>query len=244
MKPMKKSILKKILMLSAAAALPFVLVAVFLMISMMNYSRTYDSIVRNMTTANNYNLNFKEEMDESLYKIVVGYVTFENISGEETLKNPYEMLEELRSEFAKLMDITAQGESRVWLESLLRNIDTLEKRVDDIVENVKAGGLYDENIKELDNNIYMLTELIQDDIQYYIYYQTQSMDKVTSALNQQMSRLIWVSGVLLVILVLLMAAATYRIATRILRPVRELYTATEKVAGGGFQCESQHGFRG
>ncbi len=89
----------------------------------------------------------------------------------------------------------------------------------------------------------MLTELIQDDIQYYIYYQTQSMDKVTSALNQQMSRLIWVSGVLLVILVLLMAAATYRIATRILRPVRELYTATEKVAGG-FQCESQHGFRG
>lgn len=237
-KPMKKSILKKILMLSAAAALPFVLVAVFLMISMMNYSRTYDSIVRNMTTANNYNLNFKEEMDESLYKIVVGYVTFENISGEETLKNPYEMLEELRSEFAKLMDITAQGESRVWLESLLRNIDTLEKRVDDIVENVKAGGLYDENIKELDNNIYMLTELIQDDIQYYIYYQTQSMDKVTSALNQQMSRLIWVSGVLLVILVLLMAAATYRIATRILRPVRELYTATEKVAGGDFSVRA------
>ena len=66
-------------MLSAAAALPFVLVAVFLMISMMNYSRTYDSIVRNMTTANNYNLNFKEEMDESLYKIVA--VSYTHLSG-------------------------------------------------------------------------------------------------------------------------------------------------------------------
>ena len=235
---MKKSILKKILMLSAAVALPFVLVAVFLMFSMKNYSRTYDSIVSNMTTANNYNLNFKEEMDESLYKIVVGYVTFDNISEEETLKNPYILLDELRSEFSRLMDVTTEGESKVWLASLLRNIDTLEKRVDDIVENVKTGGLYDENIKELDNNIYMLTELIQDDIQYYIYYQTQSMEKVNGALNQQMSRFIGVSSVLLVILILLAAVATYRIASRILRPVRELYNATEKVASGDFSVRA------
>ena len=235
---MKKSILKKILMLSAAVALPFVLVAVFLMFSMKNYSRTYDSIVSNMTTANNYNLNFKEEMDESLYKIVVGYVTFNNISEEETLKNPYILLDELRSEFSRLMDVTTEGESKVWLASLLRNIDTLEKRVDDIVENVKTGGLYDENIKELDNNIYMLTELIQDDIQYYIYYQTQSMEKVNGALNQQMSRFIGVSSVLLVILILLAAVATYRIASRILRPVRELYNATEKVASGDFSVRA------
>ena len=53
-------------------------------------------------------------------------------------------------------------------ESLLRNIDTLEKRVDDIVDGISAGGRYNENIEKLDNNIYILTELIQDDIQYYI----------------------------------------------------------------------------
>ena len=114
-------------MLSAVVAMPFLIVVIYLLISMADYSGTYDKIVRNLTIANNYNLNFKEEMDESLYKLVVGYVTFENISLEETLKNPYILIDELRGDFTKLMDITTEEESRLWLESLLRNIDTLSK---------------------------------------------------------------------------------------------------------------------
>lgn len=51
----------------------------YLLASMASYSNTYSEIVSNMTVANNYNLNFKEEMDESLYKLVVGYVTLDNI---------------------------------------------------------------------------------------------------------------------------------------------------------------------
>ena len=125
------SIRNKILLLSAAAALPFLLLVVYLVISLTNYSRTYDQIVSNLTVANNYNLNFKEEMDESLYKLVVGYVTFDNISKDDTLKDPYVLISELRGEFSELMDITTEVESKMWLQSLLRNINTLEKRVDE-----------------------------------------------------------------------------------------------------------------
>ncbi len=80
-----------------------------------------------MTVANNYNLNFKEEMDESLYKLVVGYVTLDNIESDKSLKNPYVLIEELRSEFTRLTAITTESESKLWLESLLRNINALEK---------------------------------------------------------------------------------------------------------------------
>ena len=59
----------KILTLAAAVALPFLVLVVYLLFSMGSYSRTYDKIVSDMTIANNYNLNFKEEMDESLYKL-------------------------------------------------------------------------------------------------------------------------------------------------------------------------------
>ena len=184
---------KKILTLAAVVTLPFILLVMYLLASMASYSNTYDEIVSNMTVANNYNLNFKEEMDESLYKLVVGYVTLDTIETDKSLKNPYTLIDELRSEFTRLTAITTESESKLWLESLLRNIDTLEKRVDDIVDSISAGGRYNENIEKLDNNIYILTELIQDDIQYYIYYQTRYMDKVTDThfLYNTLDTIVW-----------------------------------------------------
>lgn len=235
----KFSISSKILMLAVAAALPFIVFVVVLLFFMVNYSQTYEKIVSNMTIANNYNLNFKDEMDESLYKLVAGYVDYEDIQEDGTLKDPYELIGELRGEFTKLVDITTEQESRVWLEILLRNIDTLEKRVDDILENINIEGRYDENIEELDNNIYILTELIQDNIQYYIYYQTKSMENLTSSLNQQIRRFMVVCGGLLALLLALVIFMTYQISEGILRPIRVLYDATKKVSEGDFNVRAE-----
>ena len=51
--PIRFSINKKILMLSAAIVLPFLIMVVVLLVSMIKYSRTYDSLVSNLTIANN-----------------------------------------------------------------------------------------------------------------------------------------------------------------------------------------------
>lgn len=230
---------KKILMLAATIGLPFVLLVMYLLISMASYSNTYDEIVENMTIANNYNLNFKEEMDESLYKLVVGYVTMDTIAKDGTLKDPYILIEELRSEFTRLTAITTESESKLWLESLLRNINTLEKRVDNIVDSVQAGGRYSENIEMLDNNIYMLTELIQDDIQYYIYYQTRYMEKVTDTLKAQIRRFIVVCSILIVLMVVMVVISTIVITSGIMQPIRQLNAATEKIAQGDFEARAQ-----
>lgn len=233
------SVRTKILMLTAIVVLPFLFVIFYLLASMSNYSRVYERIVSDITVANNYNLNFKEEMDESMYKLVVGYVTFDNISENETLENPYELIDELRNEFTDLMDVTTESESRVWLQSLLNNLDTLEDRVDDIVESTASDGRYDDNIDRLDNNIYVLTELIQDDIQYYIYYQTQNMEEVTADLNEQIREFIVLFVGIVVLLVLVITIAAVLIASGIIKPVRKLYDATQKIARGDFTARAQ-----
>lgn len=230
---------KKILTLAAVVTLPFILLVMYLLASMASYSNTYDEIVSNMTVANNYNLNFKEEMDESLYKLVVSYVTLDTIETDKSLKNPYTLIDELRSEFTRLTAITTESESKLWLESLLRNIDTLEKRVDDIVDSISAGGRYNENIEKLDNNIYILTELIQDDIQYYIYYQTRYMDKVTDTLQDQIRRFMVVCSVLIGVLIIVVAVSAVMIVSGIIQPISQLNQATEKIAQGDFNARAQ-----
>ena len=234
----KFSIRKKILGVTLVAALPFLTISIYLLISMSNYNHTYNKIVQNLTIANNYNLDFKDEMDESLYKMVVGYVTVDGFDDAEELKSPYVLIKDLRKEFRNLKKITTDTESKLWLDSLLRNIDTMEDRVDDLVENIHVGGTYDSNIKELDDNIYILTELIQDDIQYYIYYQTESMEKVTDTLNTQIRTFIIICACLIAVLTIGLAMAVMQITTGMLRPIQVLAQAAGRISEGDLDARA------
>jgi len=232
------TIRQKILSLCFLVGFPFVIVLIYLFSSMANYSKSYESLVANMTIANNYNLNFKEEMDESLYKLVVGYTTFETIAQDESLKDPYLLIAELRGEFIKLQSVTTDQDSVFWLSSMLRNLDTLEQRINDIRDKIEESGNYSENIEELDRNIYILTELIQDDIQYYIYYQTKAIDGVTTHLHNQINDFILLCSGITSVLLVLVAMLTLFLTQGIIRPFRRLQEATEKISNGDFAARA------
>lgn len=235
----KYSIKYKLILLSVVVAVPLIIMVIYLIYALHSYSNAYDAIVDNMTVANNYNLNFKEEMDESLYKLVVGSVTFDTVGDDKTLVDPYVLLGELRSEFYNLMRITTDDESRARLQILLRNIDTLQDRVDDIRTNLETDVSYDTNIEMLDNNIYILTELIQDNIQSYIYYQTKSMEHLTNQLNAKVHSFTVFCSLLLILLLLSMVILIVMVVTDMIRPIRELSGVTEKVAEGDFSARAQ-----
>ena len=64
LKQTKKSSLKqKLILLVAVAVLPFLVMSVYLLLSLKSYSAAYDSIVSNMMIAHNYNLDFRDELE-------------------------------------------------------------------------------------------------------------------------------------------------------------------------------------
>lgn len=224
----------KLIVLVLVAMVPILYVAIYLILALVNYSRAYDQIVNSMLVANAYNINFKEEMDESLYKLVVSNITFGTIEEDGTLKNPYKLIDELRTESNNLLGMTTDRESRVWLQSLLRNLDTLKDRVDDIKANQEAEAQYEQNIDMLYSDIYILTELIQDDIQYYIYYQTKSIEQLKIQLNKEVERVIIISILLGGCIVAAVILITSAILNSITKPIQELCGITSRIAEGNF----------
>ncbi len=224
----------KLIILVLVAMVPILYITIYLIMALLNYSRAYDQIVSSMTVANNYNINFKEEMDESLYKLVVSNVTFDTIEEDGTFKDPYKLIEELREGSNNLLAMTRDRESRIWLQSLLRSIDTLEDRVNDIKQNKETDGQYEESIDMLYNDIYILTELIQDDIQQYIYYQTRSIEQLKIQLNEEVEHVIFISILLGICIVAAVILITSAILNSITKPIQELCRITSQIAEGNF----------
>ncbi len=232
----KRSIKNKMIFMVVIATVPLLAMITWLMISIQTYSNSYDAIVSNMTIANSYNIDFREEMDESLYKLVVRGKSFEESEEELDIADPYTLIDELRSDFSLLVDITTDEDSRQWLNSLLRSIDTLEERVDDIRDQLELGGNYEANIEMLDNNIYILTELIQDDIQYYIYYQTRSIDQLKTQLNHNLFVQLVVVMVILIAIIIGIVVVMSVTINRITGPLSELTSVTSRIAQGDFNA--------
>lgn len=82
------SIRNKILVLLFAVAIPCMGLAIYLLISMHNYSEVYGKVVSEMTVANNYNITFKEKMDESMYKMVVSSVNSNAVEEDTAWEDP------------------------------------------------------------------------------------------------------------------------------------------------------------
>lgn len=224
----------KLILVAAIIIIPMIILSVFQITALQNYSTAYDTIVRRITAANTYNLNFKNEMDESMYKIVVEAETFESIDDNHDLINPYELIAAARINFTKLQEITTSRESLRWIKRILLNLSTLEDRINEIRDHLKQTGYYEENIAMLESDIYILTELFQEEIQYYIYYETQNFEAIRQSLNEQVARVILTMIVALTSIIIASFLMNVLLTDSITKPIKMLCEKTALVAKGDF----------
>ena len=72
----------------------------------------------------------------------------------------------------KLSDMETVDINRNQITRLKNSLKSLERCVSEVEEGIKRKATYQENVDYLDENIYMLTSLIQSGIQEYIYVET------------------------------------------------------------------------
>ena len=151
-----------------------------------SYSSQYSNILHNVTTASEFNQDFKDNIDLKMYYYVVGSRYSTGL--------PIEEVQYARKLANDLLETTTKKESWKAINGVLKLCKTLESKIYQIEETEN----YDNRQSQLENNIYVLTGLIQEYMYNYLYYEAARLDELQEGM---LRRLLIEAAVLLVVCV-------------------------------------------
>ena len=129
MKKKGYSLKNRLYMLILVSLLPLTILITYLLVTTNNVSAQYDEIVEKITKANEYNINFKDDLDYSMYIIVVNSERANEIID---TNKPVQMIDEAREMFGTLSEEADTEAARTRLSSIIKSLNTIRDRVIEI----------------------------------------------------------------------------------------------------------------
>jgi hypothetical protein len=117
---------------------------VLVVMQMLNYSRQYDAIINNITTANGISGTIKPDIDNEMWKIVAGKIQFSE-------GKQYEIINSVNSKVKWMMDNTDSHKAKVKLDVILRTMQTLTQYVDVMGNQIQKNSTATENESVLEH---------------------------------------------------------------------------------------------
>ncbi len=229
---------RKLILMNVVVILPFIIMTAIFIYNLNRLTASYDLIVKNITNANEYNTIFKEQMDSVMYQMVARSLDKSEVEEELSLKGPDRLITEAKEDFTQIQGKTESIEARGRLKSIIKLLNTLKRRADEINTTVKISGHYEENMVRLDTDIRIITELIQERISEYIYYESISMESMRLEIDKQRNVLINAAVITTALITIVTLFLTVFISGSITKPIDELCRATDEVAGGNFDIRT------
>ena len=155
------------LMLQMFIPIAIIFVSIFVMLLTRNI--IYASVSGNIVKVSGFNQKFKQEIDEPMYFYVTGYSS----------EIPWEDVESARALAEDLLKNTSNTDGRKAMTSVLSLCDKLNGYMRDI-ENEPG---YDERMDQLKKNIYITTDLIEDYMYSYLYYEGGEMASIQKQID-------------------------------------------------------------
>lgn len=228
---------RRLNMLLVICLVPLALISIYLMFLVERFSERYDVIVENITMANAYNIEFKQEIDYIMYIIVVNSERADELVD---VNRPQEMIDEARAVFANLYELSDNDYARNQLNGILKSLDTLEDRIEEIEADAAVSGNYDLNMERLDLDIRVMTELIQEQIQEYIYYEATNLEEIREGIRADVERTIAMAVVVFVAILTGAVTISRRITTGITLPIEDLCAAARTAGSGDFTVRTNN----
>jgi len=157
--------------------LPNIVFMVFAFYNLWKLSARYDDMLNSVVVASEFSLDFKNDFDYETYLLIVG-----NVAPEDS-KIP-ELLADARGVVDSLKDVTDTSDNRKRLQSAEKYLNNLQGYIDNITENLDFDDRYEANMLIWENDVQIVTSLLQETINEYIYYENRQI-QIAQAQNRQ-----------------------------------------------------------
>lgn len=207
-------------------AIPLMIVIIALASFGIVYALRYNAILSNVTTASNFNQNFKDDVDLKMYYYVIDSQYSEGL--------PIEEVQSAKTIAQKLIDTTTQKDSIRAINSVLNLGQNLEKKMKQIAETDD----YDSRVDQLEKNIYIITDLIQRFMYTYLYYEAAHLNDLQTAMIRNVIISMGLVVVLSLVLLYFLLNYSKKLSRRIVDPIDRVCERLEAIGKGSLLvCE-------
>lgn len=204
--------------------IPMIVLIVILLLLVLQYVRRYDMLSENLAVSSEFNLHFKDDIDLEMYYIAIG--SKENTYLPEVMKR----VEDAKDTLSKLQANTFNKESRKNIKHLEAYLNNLAGRMEQLI----SISSYSQRITFMDNNIRILTSLIMEEMQSFIYNESMNLVHAESRMTRQVYFLMAGMAAVLAATILILLHRSFRLSGGITRPVTEILGNVKEVGRGNF----------
>jgi two-component system sensor histidine kinase YesM len=197
------------------------------MIQVLSYSRQYDAIITNITTANSISGSIKLDIDNEMWKIVSGKIKFSE-------GRQYEIMDNVNTKVRWMMANTDSPRARVKLDLILRTLQSLEFYVDQMGDKIANHSTAAENEIELEN-IRFVTSVMEEVVQDYVLYEVQRTEDQYQVMREGFVRWQVFSVILIFSVIGFSVVAAWSLSRSIYTPIKKLHDVTTTITKNDLQ---------
>ena len=204
---------------------PIMIFLVFLLYNLWVVNRSYESMINSSVVASEFSLDFKKDFDYETYLLIVENKSIEEAKLDDMLSDANRIVERLE-EFTNSRENISRLNSA---KKYLKNLGIYKERIE---QNLIEGNKYEVNLEIWENDVQIVTSLLQDTIFQYIYYEISDLQQLSAEYQKFFVGTVRFFLIAFACIFVSILFFSYYIPLSITRPIRKLSEVTDQVAKG------------
>lgn len=201
--------------------IPIVVFLIYIFYNIWMTNERYENMLNTVVTASEFSLDFKNDYDYETYLLIV-----ENKKPEESRLT--DILADARRVVNGLEQYTDTEDNKKRLESATKYLDNLETYHERIVENLKKEDCYEENLVIWENDVQIVTALVQETINEYIYYENRELQTAQEENRMQVMHVMQLSMIIIGVILIGVVAISVFVPRSITEPIEKQVRAEQR----------------